>query len=381
MGIDQNVGNGSSADTGHQKLMVVLASLLVAQVVASNHTSIAKVILFLTGQSLTCGTVAAMSLNVIYFFACVSICLGAFAAKRRWVSFEQVVFSLIMAVFVASLVVVDQKLQVENGNGQFRFTEKLYYLGWIIGLWVSPFFLLLRPDGVSQKRIRSVGGLLYVSVGMCLAGFVAGFLVEGMAHLMDKIYPPLMEDSQAFWIARPIAINAIGCAFAVVAFSGIWWRGFWRSATYSRIWSAGMIAFATIYSGIYGSNFDAKYYSADSWQPFLSFAALPASVALVVLTAYRLTRQECTDIAIGWPVSKWFWWLLPTGFAVALALIACFGLAPLGDKREWDIVLVVAHGINGVFLGLTFRLMPCIFKLIPDGQRMVVPREENRGRC
>ena len=320
--------------------------------------------------------VAAMSLNVIYFFACVSICLGAFAAKRRWVSSEQVVFSLIVAIFVASLVVVDHKLQVENGNGQFRFTEKLYYFGWIIGLWVSPLVLLPRPDAVSQRGIRSVGGLLYVSVGMCLAGFVAGFLVEGIAHVMDKIFPPLMEDSQAFWIVRPITINAIGCAYAVVAFSGIWWRGFWRSATYSRIWSAGMITFAIIYSGIYGSHFYANDHRTDALESFLAFGALPAAVALIVLTAYRLTRQECTDIAMGWPVSRWFWWLLPTGFAVALALIACFGLAPPGDNGEEIIVIVVAHATNGVFLGLTFRLMPCIFKLISDGQRMVVPSEE-----
>ena len=185
-----------------------------------------------------------------------------------------------------------------------------------------------------------------------------------------------LNDPQSFWMARPITINAIAAAYVVVAFSGIWWSSLWRSAAYVRIWAGVMSAFAIIYSGIYGWFFYAPEKSVVPWQGFLAFGTLPAAVALTVIAAYRLTRRNRTDLAVGWPVSTWFWWLLPTGLAMSFALSALLVFVPLAQSKcatcNQMMVLVVAHGINGFVLGLTLRLMTWAFRLIPDANRPVV---------
>ena len=349
----------------------------------NNSVTIAKMVVFLRDKSYTREMVAEVSLHVIFILATVGACFGAFAARRKWASFEQVVMSVSIAAIVALFAIVDHSLPIVNGDEVLPFGETMYYLGWVVGLWFVPFVLLPSPDGSFSGWIRRGGGLLVVGAAMAVACFVVG---AGLQIAMRSILNTsgwldgnsYLNDTLAFWMARPITVNAICGAYVVVAFSGIWWRGLWRSAASARIWTAGMSAFAIIYTGVYGWFFYAYDKSAAPWQFFLAFGALPAVVMLTVLIAYGLTRRDSTDVPVGWPVSTWFWWLLPMGFAIGFALSALLGFAPLaqcdGATDKQLIVLVVAHAINGVVLGLTLRLMACAFWLIPDVPRPVVTR-------
>ena len=224
---------------------------------------------------------------------------------------------------------------------------------------------------------------------MGIAGLVVGALLEGIVSLVLDTYTWLdggsyLNDSQRFWMARPITVNVICCGYVVIAFSGIWWRGLWRSAIFARIWIGGMCMFATIYTGLYGWFFFAQGKSAAPWQFFLAFGTLPVATTLTIMTAYKLTGNKRTDVPVGWPVSAWFWWLLPLGLAGSFALIALLGFGPLAQcdgatDRQLN-ALIVVHGINGVVLGLTLRLTTWTFRLIPDVQRPVVGNAA-RQRC
>ena len=106
------------------------------------------------------------------------------------------------------------------------------------------------------------------------------------------------------------------------------------------------------------------------WGFFFAFGTLPAAAAVAVLFAYVMTRQDDVEVPIGWPVSTGFWWWLPIGLAISFAISAFFGLASVAEEitPKQCLVLVVAHGINGIVLGLSLRLMVLAFRLIPHGQ-------------
>ena len=380
---DEDSGNGLRTGRGLERFATTLVGLVLGQVVGNNSVTIAKAFVIWRDQPYTREWVANVSLQVIFVLATLGASFGAFAVRRKWASFEQVVTSVAIAVVVALFAIVDHSLPTVKGDEQLPFEETAYYLGWVVALWFVPFVALPSPDGSFSGWLRRGGGLLIVSATMTLACFVEGAVLELAGRRILEAGRWLeggsyLNDPLRFWMARPVTVNAICGTFIVVTFSGIWWRGLWRTVPFAHIWTVIVSTFSIAYTGLYGWFFYAPGKSGAPWQFFLAFGALPATVTLTVLVAYGLTRRDNMKIPVGWPVSKWFWWLLPAGLGINFGLSALFGFAPLakldGAAANQVIVLVVAHGINGFLLGLTLRLMVWVCWLIPDGRRSVVTR-------
>ena len=376
-----STAGGGGWDAGRQRFAAAIVGLVLGQLVGNNSFTIAKVLVYLRDQPYTRLRIAEVSLEVAFVLAGVGACFGAFATRRGWASFEQVATSVFVAAVVVFFTIVDYSLPVVYGDEGLRFGEVVYYLGWIVGLWLAPFFLLPSPDGTFAGCVRRGGGVLVVATAMGVAGLVVGGLVEGVASLVLESYGWLgggsfLNDSQRFWMARPITIDAICSTYIAVAFAGFWWRGLWRSVHSASLWLAGMSGFAVLYAGVYGWFFYADEETAATWRFVLAFGTLPAAAALNVLAAYRLTRRKQTEVMIGWPVSGRFWSLIPVGLAFSFGAIALLGLGPIaryeGAVDQEIVVLVVAHAGNGVALGLTLRIMTRAFKLIPEGEGAVV---------
>lgn len=78
---------------------------------------------------------AESSLHAIYIIASVGACFGAWAVKRGWANFEQVVTSVAIAAVVAGFSIVDHSLPpVNQTETLLPFGETSYYLGCFIGL-------------------------------------------------------------------------------------------------------------------------------------------------------------------------------------------------------------------------------------------------------
>ena len=362
-------------DTGSRRFAAALVGLILGQLAGDKSVTIAKVFLYFDdGQFYERQAVAEASLHVIFIVAGVGAFFGCLAAKRKWVSIEQVVTSVSIAVVVAFFAIVDYSLPVATDDSQLPFKQPMYYLGWVFGLWFAPFVFLPNQDGTFQGWVRRGGGVLAVAATMAVACFLVGVsleravrLIGGLGWLDDGFY---LNDTLRFWVARPGTVNAVCGSYVVVAFASIWWRGLQWSKTRAYTWTLGMTAFVIAYAGLYGWGFYAPVDHPARWQFFFAFGTLPAAAAITVFLAYAMTRRDDAGGSVGWPVSARFWLLLPMGFAVGFAISALLGLAPLaeGATDKQIFVLVVAHCINGVVLGLNLRLMALAFRLIPDGQ-------------
>ena len=385
--MDDGADTENSVGTGRARFTATLVGLFFGQLVGSNSITIAKVWVIWRCQPYTREWVAEVSLQVIFVLATLGVCLGAFAVRRKWANFEQIVTSVSIAIIVALFAIVDHSLPIVKEGGQLPFWETAYYLGWVVGLWFLPFFLLPSLDSSFSGWIRRGGGLLVVSTAMTLACFLVGAFLE---HLTRQILEnsgwydgnSYLNDPLRFWMARPITVNSVCGSYVTVAFVGIWWSGLWRTISSARIWNAAISTFAIIYTGVYGWFFYAQDKTGAPWQFFLAFAAMPAGVTLTVLVAYGLTRRRDLDVSVGWPVLTWFWWLLPPGFAITFGLNALIGFAPLaqldGAATNQLVVLVVMHSINGIFLGLTLQLMSYITRLIANTLPPVVSRGHDK---
>ena len=363
-----------------ERFAAALVGLVLGQMVGNNSQTIAKVFLLLSDDlQYTQKEVAEVSLHVIFVIACAGACFGALAAKRGWASFEQVVTSVSVAAVVAFFAIVDHSLPVGRGDARLEFGETMYYLGWLVALWFVPFAFLPNPGGTFHEWIRRGGGVLAVSATMAAACFLVGAVLEtAVREVVDARGwltngESYMNDPLRFWMARPATVNAVCGAYIVVAFCGIWWRGLWRSGLAAWMWMAGVTAFVTVYTGVYGWILYAPDKGAAPGYFFLAFSALPIVVALTVLLAHCFARGGNAQAArahVGWSVSPSFWWLIPVGFAVGFGLNAMLGFAPLartdGATPRQLLVLTIAHSINGIVLGVNLRLMVCAFRLIPD---------------
>ena len=327
---------------GPRRFAAAVAALLVMQLVDGAETIAAglfavRSFLFGDGDAPDEGLVAEAAFHVRYVVIGVGLCLGAVAARRRWVEVENVLTGAATAGFVTLVAFVGYNLPGAEEQ-RVGVGESFYYLGWIAGLWFAPFCLLSVGTGDSLNGLRRAGGLLMVTVAMAMVGLLAGMCVEVLVKVADWMDGGpsgwlQMRDNQRFWVARPVTTNTIGAAYLAVAFSPLWWPRLWRGRRMARWW-LGIVSVGTIaYSGLFGAMFYENGGEVSQAGGFLAFGALPAVAGLTVFVAYRLTRGEVGGDAIGWPVSAWFWRLLPAGFAVGLGAVALWGLAPLGRQN------------------------------------------------
>ena len=372
-----------AVETGTRQFAAGVVGFMFAQFVGSSAGTIAEAFLVVNNAIFGDGglpeeaQVAEAAFHVIYVAAGLGVCLGAVAVTRTWVNLEQVLIFVATAGIVALLAIVEYNLPSSSAEQRLSVGKSFYYLGWVAGLWFGPFLLLTAWTRDSANGLRMAGGLLIVTAAMAMVGLLAGICVEVLIKVIDQVDGRYhgwlgIHDNQRFWVARPVTMNTLGAAYVAVTFSTIWWPGLWRDLRMERLWP-GCVSVATI---AYGGLFGAVFYENGAWVSpvggFFAFGALPGVVGLTVFVAYRLARQGVGGNGVRWPVSGLFWRLLPAGFALGLGAVALLGLAPLGRQPVADapvVVLVVCHGLNGVFLGAALWTMPYAFGLMPDVER------------
>ena len=365
-----------TTDKGLQRFTAALVGLVLGQLADSHSVTLARVWwLLYDRERYTSEWVAESSLHAIYIIVSVIACCGAWAVKRGWANFEQVVTSVAVAVAVAGLRIVDHSLPpVEQSDTPLPFGETSYYLGWILGLWFVPFVLLPRWSSGDAGWFHRGGGLLCVTVAMGIAGLLVGLIVETLATVANDaarwLGQPYIGDVQRFWVARPVTINTISGSFVVVAFASIWWRGVWPTRAGAHMWTLCTVVLSAAYASVYGGLYCSTEESSASVRCALAFGALPLVTGAGVLVSYGLARREEEVASIGWPVSGLFWWLLPVSLAIGYGGIAILGLAHVAEYREGSAapawVLVLGHAFNGACFGMALGAMRLAFGLMPD---------------
>ena len=360
--LESNRVNAGGDQVGTRRLVGALVGFLLGQLAGDKAVTIARVVLaiFAREQLDLRHRVAEASLFVILVVTGVSAAVGLLAVRRRWVYAEAFLLAVFVGVFTAALVVVDYSLPVATKNSDLLVGQPLYFLGWILGLWFLPSLALPNPDGTLEGRVLRGLGALAVVAPMTIIGLVTGFVAEiGWGS------------SEKFWIAKPLGINAICGSLVVVACANIWWRGLEWSARRSWAWTVGITVVASAYAGLWGLRLYEPNASAD-WRHFLGFGALPVVGVAAVYLAYAMTRRVAGAAAVGWPVSKWFWLLLPITFALTCSANAVVGLAPIEEyEGRRLVVLAWAHGINGAVMGVSLAATLGLFALIPESVREV----------
>ena len=306
--------------------------------------------------------VAGGSLYVILIFGCTGALFGALAARRKWATIEQVVTSTSIAVLVAFFSIVDFSLPSGTGTLSMDFWEPIYYLGWIVGLWYVPLFLLPMTGGAFAVRLRRGASVMAVAATLTILCLAAGFLLEiavtqiGRLDWLGSDLP--WQDTRRFWIARPHAINAIYGSIFVVAFVNTWWRDIWPADIQKYRWTLSVVALSSAYSGLYGVRFYGL--GGAPVEQFVAFGVLPTAGVAALLFTCGILRRTVAAAEFGWPVSTRFWLVFCIALAVSLGLSAFFGLALLLEEGATDkrlSVLVLLHGVNGLLLGWVLRLM------------------------
>ena len=290
--------------------------------------------------------------------------------RRAWLTVEQVVLAVVVAVLSAIVTVFEFSLPPTSSRGA-PLTQAVYFCGWFALLWLAPLLFLPNPEG-GAARIRRSCGILVVAVPMAVLGLLIGFLFQESTMWVGRtVFSWTSVDwsnSEDLWIARPQAVNAICGSYVVVAFASIWWRGLGWTRLRSYTWVLGSVAVATVYSGWWGWFFYKPKVATQLASAF-SFGALPVAGAIAVVLAYAIARDGSNDAAIGWPVSRRFWWWLPAAFASVLVVNAWVVLAPLdGVQGSQRVALVVAHAVNGAILGWSLLVTRFCFRWVEEIQ-------------
>ena len=92
------------------------------------------------------------------------------------------------------------------------------------------------------------------------------------------------------------------------------------------MWTISAVSGTAAYAGLYGWLYCADGVPAAVWCAF-SFGMLPVVTGAGVLGSYLLSRRGNEDVAVGWPATGLFWWLLPLSLTIGFAFIALFGFS------------------------------------------------------
>ena len=350
-------------DMAHNRFFAAFVGLLLGDIATNKSVTIAKGILYLKCSHCRydMAKAADLALTVVATLIFLGLIFGAFAAKRKWVSYEQVALSLIAALGIAFFTILDHSLPGPDGSQPLSLTNKLYYLGWAFVLWIVPFILLhLRDKRTRQytETIRRGITLSAMSAAMALVCGITGSILMALMTIAQ------MEHKE--WIVRPTTINTILAAYIVVAFASVWWPGFWNSGRFAKcLWTIGFVTFAFLYAGYFGFEFYANQNGVSQWESFLVFGAYPVVVATTVVLIFSLTHRSGRGRLAPCSASSTFWWLLPPTLALGFAIIAWLGF-PHPKSPPQHSQLIVAHAVNGLVLGLSLRFFqPALRWVIP----------------
>ena len=143
---------------GPRRFAAAVAAFTVMQLVINAKTIAAgwlafRSFLFGDGDAPDVGHVEEMAFHVRYVVTGVGLCLGAVAAKRRWVDVEDVLMGVALAGIVTLVELIRYHLPGAEEK-RLGVGESFYYLGWIAALWFAPFCLLSVGTGDSSKGFR-----------------------------------------------------------------------------------------------------------------------------------------------------------------------------------------------------------------------------------
>ena len=327
------------------------------------------------------------SLVMLFVLSFTGIVLGAFLAKRGWVTDTQIIVAIVTATLSAVFIMLEDSVL---NRSSLPLNRMIYFLGWpTLMYFLSP---VLIPRTSMDERVTSAARLISVSTLVAVSCWATGaILVE-----LFRIWPIVLihdivmaggtanlADSRKFWTINPSGFNAVCGAYVVVAFVPLWWRRIWWriSATVKGIWIICYSLASIAYGGLYGkqfyvSNAWARALVGDSstisdWRFFFVFAAYAVVPLVSMFLCFLFTRQKirCGQEQDGWPVSRRFWWFLPVSIGVGFAIVVLIFVVPLlrntGVTSLAQVVfLMSAHVINGIVLGFTLRLFDTGIRLI-----------------
>lgn len=346
-------------DLPHNWLPAAFIGFLLGEIAIQKSETIARAVLNLAGDS-CCDIVktANLSLTIIGIFFFLHISVGAFCGRKGWIRYKDIMLSLLVSLTFAFFIILDYGLPGSNGPC-LPFKEKFYYVVWALVLMVVPFIILLPWRALIPLIPRGIT-LSAMSAAMALICGSMGFLVQEMMKLAN-----VLPDK---WVVWPSMLNAILGAYLVVAFVDVWWREFlnWRSfARWS--WMIGYVAFSFLYLGWFGFRFYAEN-EVDQWKSFFVFGAFPLVACASVIPMYTLANSDSNR----WPACSILGWLLPVILAFGFGIIAWFGLPKISHSASVEWTLMVAHGANGLLLGLSILCFQPVLKYL-----FVRPEEKN----
>ena len=356
--------NGSGASNLNSRQVIEGAvSAFLAALVGSNAVTVAKVSLAFVAPDWLDDErrIIEASLFVILVATALSVVIAAHATRQRWVQGETLVVVAFIGVIAAFFAVLDHSVLVGSG-------QPLYFFGWVMGLWFLPALFLPNPNGARGGRLGQAFDLLVVAAPMTVIGLVTGLIVEqGVFAQCNWIlldHELCRGGVEGFWIAKPVGVNAVGCALAVVACPSIWWPGLRWTVARRRVWTPVVTLAAAVYAGVWGPYLYES--NTASWVAFMGFGLLPVVGVVAVRVSCAATRQGVGESVVGWAVSRHFRWVLPTAFVFAFGVSAAVGLAPIENYDGMGrAVFVLAHGVNGGVMGMSLLATVKVFRLMP----------------
>lgn len=391
------MSNSSAGSPGRidEPVVTTAVALIIAFIVADKFPVVGKFIMhnwnLLTkaGQPPTGASITEASLVVLFVFSFGGIAFGTYMAKRRWVTYKQVMLSMFTALFTALFAIVDQSIPDVLDETRLSFGSTVYYLGWPTALYfLAPAFLPRMANSqrwVTATRLMAVSCLL--AVCCWAAGGLLGLVGRFVHGTIDMSGPANLSDPVKFWVLNPSTVSPIAGAAVVIVLAPLWWRSLWADSPAVNRWAWVLAAssFVVLYAGLYGRQFYATRgwaatlidsdIGVSSWHFFRAFAAYAGAVLIAVGLCVFVTKRTVVDTiqGIGWPIGGSFWWRLPLFLGCAVLGAVVWSVIPLvnaegGASAGQVAFLCVAHLLHGATLGFALQLPSIALRMVPHGR-------------
>ena len=109
-------------DLGLKRFVAALVGLILGQVAGDKSIVIAKIFLyFWEGGKYDLWRVTQASLIVILVTALFGVAIGAIMTKKGWVDANQIILSMVTAIVVAFLTIIDQSLPAPSDESKLPY--------------------------------------------------------------------------------------------------------------------------------------------------------------------------------------------------------------------------------------------------------------------